>query len=251
MSLLPLENSNVKRFRLIAGPNGSGKSTLYLRLKVQVNTGAWLNADEVLQQLQSKGFIDYDWLGFIPTASLWFEFVQLLSAQKFADSFSLTNAIKNAKSGLFSFSFGQIEITNPLAAFLTDFFRYALINQRMSFTTETVFSHPSKLELIKSASGNGYKTYLYFIATENPLINIARIAGRVQKGGHNVPADKVRERFYKSIALAKQSLPLFSRAFIFDNSSLDQHFLAAFEFGKLVELTDKKLPTWSRQIINI
>ena len=51
----------------------------------------------------------------------------------------------------------------------------------MSFSFETVFSHPAKIDILRRAFESGYRTYLYFIATETPEINIARIAQRVQR----------------------------------------------------------------------
>lgn len=35
-----------------------------------------------------------------------------------------------------------------------------------------------------------YRIYLYFVATQDAAINIARVAQRVQPGGHDVPQDK-------------------------------------------------------------
>lgn len=50
---------------------------------------------------------------------------------------------------------------------------------------ETVFSHPSKLELIEKAREKGYFIRLFFICTESPRINIDRVAERYAKGGQN------------------------------------------------------------------
>ena len=45
----------------------------------------------------------------------------------------------------------------------------------------------------------GYRTYLYFVATSDIAINIARIASRVLSGGHSVPNEKVVSRSVRTL----------------------------------------------------
>lgn len=66
---------------------------------------------------------------------------------------------------------------------------------------------------MRRAFESGYRTYLYFIATETPEINIARIAQRVQQGGHDVPPDKTRQRYHRGLELLKSALPFLSRGY--------------------------------------
>ena len=49
-----------KRIRIFAGPNGSGKSTLYIKIKQEYNLrfGYYINADEIYEKLNQKGFLD-------------------------------------------------------------------------------------------------------------------------------------------------------------------------------------------------
>jgi predicted ABC-type ATPase len=44
-------------------------------------------------------------------------------------------------------------------------------------------SSPDKVALLEKSRLLGYRTYLYFIATEDPQINIARVKSRVHLGG--------------------------------------------------------------------
>ena len=48
-------------------------------------------------------------------------------------------------------------------------------------------SHISKVEFLREAKRQGYKTYLYYVSTVDPQINIARVKYRVSVGGHPVP----------------------------------------------------------------
>ena len=164
-----------KRLRIIAGPNGSGKTTLYFFLKGKISTGIWLNADEILEHFSKKGFIEYMLLGFTPTKKSFTSFCNLASSQKFIKQFYLQTLINKLGFADFSITYADKLLTNELVAFLTDFFRYHLLKDGFSFTTETVLSHPSKLALVKTAVKNNYKTYLYFIGTKSPEINVRRI----------------------------------------------------------------------------
>ena len=86
-----------------------------------------------------------------------------------------------------------------VCAALADYLRYVMLQSNSSFSCETVFSHESKLDFMTDAKSLGYKVYLYFISTELPLINIDRIYNRVEQGGHSVPEEKIRSRYYRTM----------------------------------------------------
>ena len=88
-------------------------------------------------------------------------------------------------------SFHEVDINAYFASVAADFIRQKLIASSTSFTFETVMSFPDKIELLCKAKARGYRTYLYYVATENPDINISRVRYRVSKGGHPVPEDKI------------------------------------------------------------
>lgn len=83
---------------------------------------------------------------------------------------------------------------------------------------ETVFSHPSKLELIRKAIALGYFVRLFFICTESPRINIDRVADRYAKGGHTVPGKKVTERYSRALLYGAEAMRLVQRGYLYDNS---------------------------------
>jgi len=97
--------------------------------------------------------------------------------------------------------------------------RERLLNEGRKISIETVFSHPSKLEFMRRARAQGYKIYLYFVATESPDINISRIKEvRVRQGGHDVPENTVRERYGRSLNLLYDAAELAYQGYFFDNS---------------------------------
>ena len=199
---------SINRLRVIAGPNGSGKSTLFSLLRSQVKVGVWVNADELLNHITFQKTLDYNKIGFTPTQKDFNTFKKKESSIHFISEFTIEKEINSIVFGRFTITFGSPKFSNQSALFLSDFFRFYLIKNKISFTTETVFSHPSKLSLLQQANRAGFKTYLYFVATEKAEINIGRIGGRVFKGGHDVSSQKIRERFPRSIAMLNEAIPV-------------------------------------------
>ena len=65
-----------------------------------------------------------------------------------------------------------------------------------SFIAETVFSHPSKLELIDEARTHDYTVVLHVLMIPEELA-VQRVRCRVQAGGHDVPEGKIRQRYQR------------------------------------------------------
>lgn len=89
---------------------------------------------------------------------------------------------------------------------------------RQNILYETVFSHPSKLELIRKARALGYFIRLFFICTASPRINIDRVAERFAKGGHTVPGDKVCARYTRALLYGAEAMRIVQRGYLYDNS---------------------------------
>jgi len=96
--------------------------------------------------------------------------------------------------------------------------RRQLIREGASFVTETVFSHPSKLELVRDLIVAGYQVTLHVIHLNSADVAIERVKYRVASGGHNVPEDKIRSRFPRTKSLTRDAEKLASRVFVWDNS---------------------------------
>lgn len=107
-----------------------------------------------------------------------------------------------------------------------------------------LLSHPSKIEFMKEARARGYRVYLYFVATDDPDINIDRVRRRVLQGGHPVDDDKVIERYHKSIALMTPACEVADRAYIFDNSGSRHKLLAEITDYQTIELASSLINPW-------
>jgi predicted ABC-type ATPase len=136
---------------------------------------------------------------------------------------------------------------------VVDLLKRRLIEQRMDFTFETVMSHPGKVELLAEARSKGYRTYLYYVATDDSQMNISRVQNRVATGGHDVPSDKVEERYHRSLAILIKAIANTYRADSFDNStdsaSGEQAWLAEVTGGKEMELKPKQIRPWFKRSV--
>jgi len=92
------------------------------------------------------------------------------------------------------------------------------IANRRSLIFETVLSAPDKITFVQRAKQKGYFIRLFFISTDNPQINAARVVHRVMNGGHDVPIPKIISRYYKSIANCEILASIVDRLYVYDNS---------------------------------
>lgn len=133
------------------------------------------------------------------------------------------------------------------AARVADSLRRELVQQRESFVFETVFSDPigDKLAFLKQASEMGYTTVLCFIGISGVMISEQRVALRTSQGGHDVPSEKLIDRFPRTMANLKSALRVLPKVLIFDNDDLRTPFrhVASFEAGELQKLY-KPVPKW-------
>ena len=122
------------------------------------------------------------------------------------------------------------------------------LGERTSFITETVFSQPSKVDLLADAATAGYHVYLHAILLPEDA-TVHRVAHRVQHGGHSVPEEKVRERYQRLWPLVAQAREVADRCRFYDNSRAKTPFrnVATYVHGRLVGEAD--WPAWTPDVL--
>lgn len=103
---------------------------------------------------------------------------------------------------------------------IADELRDRFISEKRDFAFETVMSHESKLEVMRRARDAGFHLTLFFVATENPRINVERVEMRVRMGGHSVPHDRIIARYARTMSSLVDAMQIVDRAVPFDNSQL-------------------------------
>jgi predicted ABC-type ATPase len=84
------------------------------------------------------------------------------------------------------------------AARLADERREACLARGQDFVYETVFSTPERVRFIEKAKAAGFFVRIYFVGTSAPAINVRRVRGRVERGGHDVPVDRIEARYHRA-----------------------------------------------------
>jgi predicted ABC-type ATPase len=101
--------------------------------------------------------------------------------------------------------------------------REGYLKERQSMLVETVFSTSEKLDFIRRVKEADFFIRFFFIGTDNPQINAARIVRRVMDGGHDVPITKIISRYNRSIANSAIAMSIVDRAYGYDNSVDDRN----------------------------
>ena len=129
--------------------------------------------------------------------------------------------------------------------------RERCLRKKESFVFETVFSSDDKIDFLIRAKEAGFFIRLFFISTNHPTINAARIAKRVMEGGHDVPISKIVSRYMKSISNCAIVCPLVDRLYVYDNSVNDRDAQILFRMceGHIVKKYVGQLPDWARNIV--
>jgi predicted ABC-type ATPase len=165
----------------LAGPNGSGKSTLAQR--------------------------DI--------------FARLTNTPEQRDPFIRLNADERAQELRSTRADISDDARALLAAQQTDEELDRLLSEGRSCLVETVLSSDKYIERVRAAKAGGYWIGLIYVLLQDPSLNVGRVAQRVCQGGHDVPEERVRARWARSLA----RLPLFAAAAdafaVWDNSYPD------------------------------
>jgi len=233
-------NAPAPRLRVFAGPNGSGKSTIKEVIPPEW-LGVYVNPDEIEKTVRRTGRLDLREFETGADAETLKHFLREHPLLRRAGPDTDADRLEVREDTI---GFGGVAVNSYHASVLADFIRHRLMEAGRSFTFETVMSSRDKVEFLRKAKAAGYRTYLYFIATEDPQINVSRVKFRARNGGHAVPEDKIRERYGKSLALLNDALKHTDRAYLFDNSGEAKVWLAEITDGDRMEFKTDAVPAW-------
>lgn len=244
-----MTEEGVRRLRMFAGPNGSGKTSLVRTLAREFSSEGlfylrhYVNADDLLAGLLNGSGIPLGTV--VPSISADGVRQLLTDAGRLDAGHPFLNAFR-IESGRLT---APAEVCDSYAAAaVADYVREELLAAGQSFSFETVMSHRSKVEFFARARTAGYRTYLYFVATESAELNVERVQTRVVSGGHFVPEEKIVERYKRCLHLVKDAMAHAHRAFVFDNSGAKPVRLAQRMPDGVLEVAvpEKALPDWFR-----
>ena len=133
------------------------------------------------------------------------------------------------------------------------------IAKRLVFAIETTLGGDTITALLLQALAEGLEVRIWYVALATPELHIARVRSRVERGGHDIPENTIRERYERSRVNLIRLLPRVTELRVFDNSAdrdpaagaaptplLVLHMVN----GKIVAMCDPpRVPGWAKPIV--
>ena len=92
-----------------------------------------------------------------------------------------------------------------------------MLSSDVCFAWETVFLHENMLVFMDRSKIAGYRIRLVYVMTKSPEINVASVQKRVEAGGHDVPEEKIRIRYVRSVGFLLEMIISVDEALVYDN----------------------------------
>lgn len=125
------------------------------------------------------------------------------------------------------------------------------VQRKCGFISETVLSDPigDKVAFLSSAVREGFDVELIFIGIETVGLAEQRVLDRVGAGGHDVPREKLRARYPRTLENLKRAIQQLPLVTIYDNSDDENpyQFVAEFRGGKLLRHRKPPFPAWVQE----
>jgi predicted ABC-type ATPase len=117
-----------------------------------------------------------------------------------------------------------------------------LVNSGVDFAFETTLTTLSYINTIKIAREKGYSITLLFFWLNDVDLAIERVKIRVSEGGHNIPEETIRRRYFRGTNnLIKKFIELCDFWIIIDNSSKPFKFVAEGQVNTQIKIHDESI----------
>jgi predicted ABC-type ATPase len=133
------------------------------------------------------------------------------------------------------------------------------IRERCNFAFETTLGGHTITALLEEALLAGIEVRIWYVGLSSPELHIARVRARVEKGGHDIPEAKIRERYASSRINLIRLLPKLTEVRVYDNSEeADPHAGLAPQPRLILHLARRKIiascdlalaPGWAKPIL--
>jgi len=113
--------------------------------------------------------------------------------------------------------------------------------------------------LLDSALSAGLQVRIWYVGLNGVALHIARVRARVEKGGHSIPEQKIREQYDRSRLKLIRLMPRLTELLVYDNSDgadpdagkrSEPKLLLQKDSGRIISLCDLRLtPEWAKPIL--
>ncbi|MBZ5566321.1 MAG: zeta toxin family protein [Acidobacteriia bacterium] len=133
------------------------------------------------------------------------------------------------------------------------------IAERLDFAFETTLGGRTITALLEKALREGFEVRIWYVGLNSPELHIARVRSRVQRGGHDIPEQRIRQRYIQSRLNLIQLLPKLTELLLYDNSedadpmkgqTPEPKLIVHLTHGKIPESCDlTSVPEWAKSIV--
>jgi predicted ABC-type ATPase len=92
------------------------------------------------------------------------------------------------------------------------------ITEKLDFAFETTLGGKTIANLLDQALSQGIEVRIWYVGLEGVERHIARVRSRVAQGGHDIPEERIRERYTQSRINLIRLLPRLTELLLYDNS---------------------------------
>jgi predicted ABC-type ATPase len=132
----------------------------------------------------------------------------------------------------------------------------ATIEDGGTFAFETTLGGRTVSRTLVDAAERGLDVRMWYVGLESPELHILRVQERVDRGGHDIPEAKIRERYESSRQNLIRLLPRLGALKVYDNSVrvgdsgvVEPRLLLHMEGGRII-FAAADVPAWARPIVD-
>jgi len=133
------------------------------------------------------------------------------------------------------------------------------IADRLQFAFETTLGGTTITELLERAIASGIEVRIWYVGLDSVERHIARVRARVETGGHDIPEERIRERYIRSLLNLIRLMPKLTELRVYDNSkeadprrtaSLSPRLLVHLDRGRLASVCElAAIPDWAKPVV--
>lgn len=133
------------------------------------------------------------------------------------------------------------------------------IRDGLDYAFETTLGGRTITRLLLEAAAGGHAARIWYVGLESPELHIRRVKERVNRGGHDIPDERIRERWDASRKNLIRLLPAITELQVYDNSAEaapeegrppEPLLLLHLKAGQILHVAPAGLiPKWARPII--
>lgn len=132
------------------------------------------------------------------------------------------------------------------------------IEEKLDFAFETTLGGKTIASLLDKALSEGIEVRISYVGLSSVELHIARVRSRVGGGGHDIPEERIRERYTRSRLNLINLLPKLTELLLYDNSqeadpkagaTPEPRLILHMVQGKISESCDlTSVPEWAKSI---